>query len=87
MSSITSNMLFLLRIEQGSQRYPVAELEWLATTAFNTAIDRSCAADVEGCAKWAEAALNLAKTTTDSPHLYPQMQGRWMQLQEQQKLD
>ncbi|GAM84547.1 hypothetical protein ANO11243_025430 [Dothideomycetidae sp. 11243] len=68
-----------------SERYPAAELEWLASTAFNMAVDRFCASDAEGCRVWGEAALNLAKTATDSPGLSAQMQGLWMRLQAQQQ--
>ncbi|KAF2154269.1 hypothetical protein K461DRAFT_320422 [Myriangium duriaei CBS 260.36] len=70
-----------------SQRYPSAELEWLASTAFNQAVDRFCASDHEGCRTWAEAALNLAKAAIDSPRLFAQMQGLWMRLQSQQQIE
>lgn len=40
--------------------YPSAELEWLATTAFNRAVDHYLAADDTACARWAGAALGLA---------------------------
>ncbi|PNS16870.1 hypothetical protein CAC42_4834 [Sphaceloma murrayae] len=68
---------------QPSQRYPATELEWLASTAFNTAVDRYCASDYGGCRTLAEAALNLAQAASESPGLYAQMQGLWRRLQEQ----
>ncbi|KAI9826189.1 MAG: hypothetical protein M1819_007445 [Sarea resinae] len=40
--------------------YPATELEWLASTTFNRAIDFFCAADDEACRAWAEKALALA---------------------------
>ncbi|KAF2225046.1 meiosis protein SPO22/ZIP4 like-domain-containing protein [Elsinoe ampelina] len=65
-----------------SQRYPPEELEWLASTAFNTAVDRFCASDEDGCRVWAEAALNLAQKASGvgAGGLYTQMQGLWGRL-------
>ena len=41
--------------------YPAVELEWLATTAFNHAIDYYVQENDDMCRKWAEKALNLAE--------------------------
>ena len=41
-------------------QYPEEELEWLATTTFNRAIDFYCASDEVACKRWAERALTLA---------------------------
>lgn len=41
--------------------YPTEELEWLATTSFNRAVDFYCAGDDGSCRIWAEKALGLAK--------------------------
>ncbi len=45
---------------EDSSVYPPEELEWLATTAFNRAVDFYCASDDDGCKRWAEKALTLA---------------------------
>ncbi|KAG8627159.1 hypothetical protein KVT40_004642 [Elsinoe batatas] len=65
-----------------SHRYPPEELEWLASTAFNTAVDRFCVSDEDGCRVWAEAALNLAHKASGvgATGLYMQMQGLWGRL-------
>lgn len=41
--------------------YPTEELEWLATTSFNRAVDFYCAGDDGSCRIWAEKSLGLAK--------------------------
>jgi len=63
-----------------SQRYPQDEIEWLASTAFNHAVDLRCASDREGCRVWGERALNLAKTVSGDNALYNQMSGLWLRL-------
>ncbi|KAI9681495.1 MAG: hypothetical protein M1817_002779 [Caeruleum heppii] len=45
--------------------YPPEEIEWLATTAFNRAVDFYCASEDEGCRRWAEKALTLAGHQSD----------------------
>ncbi|KAK3064561.1 hypothetical protein LTS18_006048 [Coniosporium uncinatum] len=45
---------------QVEQTYPSEELEWLATTSFNKAVDLYCVNDDERCRLWAEKALMLA---------------------------
>ncbi|KAI9770778.1 MAG: hypothetical protein M1840_003028 [Geoglossum simile] len=40
--------------------YPPEELEWLATTTFNRAVDFYCASDDAACKRWAELALSVA---------------------------
>ncbi|KAJ9649388.1 sporulation-specific protein 22 [Coniosporium tulheliwenetii] len=42
--------------------YPQEELEWLAATAFNKAVDFYCVDDDARCRLWAEKALNLAES-------------------------
>lgn len=45
--------------------YPQEELEWLAATAFNRAVDFYCVDDDARCRLWAEKALNLAENAGD----------------------
>ncbi|KAK7533968.1 meiosis protein SPO22/ZIP4 like-domain-containing protein [Phyllosticta citribraziliensis] len=40
--------------------YPQTELEWLATSSFNRAVDFYCADDDARCRAWGEAAVRLA---------------------------
>lgn len=62
------------------ERYPTDELEWLATTSFNHAIDLYCAGDEAGCRQWAERALNLAIVNEDEGHLHGTLQQKWLLL-------
>ncbi|KAL9090275.1 MAG: hypothetical protein Q9159_002080 [Coniocarpon cinnabarinum] len=41
-------------------QYPAEELEWLATTTFNRAVDAYCSSDEEACRARVEEALNIA---------------------------
>jgi hypothetical protein len=41
------------------------ELEWLATTSFNRAVDYYCSSDDAKTKLWAEKALTLADTVED----------------------
>lgn len=45
--------------------YPQEELEWLAATAFNKAVDFYCIDDDVRCRLWAENALSLAESAGD----------------------
>lgn len=47
-------------------RYPPTELEWLATTAFNHAVDYYLQEDDKLCKKWAEQAFILAQWLEDN---------------------
>lgn len=49
--------------------YPTIELEWLATTAFNHAIDYYVQENDEMCRKWAEKAMSLAEWTENDDGL------------------
>ncbi|KAJ4356283.1 sporulation-specific protein 22 [Didymosphaeria variabile] len=50
-------------------RYPTTELEWLATTAFNHAVDYYVQEKDEKCKLWAEKALMLADWGEDGNRL------------------
>lgn len=47
-------------------RYPPTELEWLATTSFNHAVDYYLQEDDKLCKKWAEQAFILAQWLEDN---------------------
>lgn len=52
--------LFADELEQTNNSYPATELEWLATTTFNHAVDYYIQEKDEKCREWAEKALALA---------------------------
>jgi hypothetical protein len=51
--------------EQNSDRYPPVELEWLATTAFNFAVDYYVQENDDKAKIWAEKALSLTEWAED----------------------
>ncbi|KAH7122269.1 meiosis protein SPO22/ZIP4 like-domain-containing protein [Dendryphion nanum] len=51
--------------EKESSRYPGVELEWLATTSFNRAVDYYVQENDEKCQVWAENALSLSHWAED----------------------
>lgn len=57
-------MLFGEEKEEVEEGYPQEELEWLATTTFNRAVDAYCAADEEGCRVLGDWALEVAGRMT-----------------------
>ncbi|KAK0875733.1 sporulation-specific protein 22 [Friedmanniomyces endolithicus] len=56
--------------------YPLDELCWLATTAFNKSIDCLNTGDSEGAAPWTVAALDLARYADDSGSLHANLTHR-----------
>lgn len=60
--------------------YPDDELEYLATTAFNKAIDYYCIEDDESCKRWAEKAIEVATFLRDGGALAGLMQERLLGL-------
>ncbi|KAM3081866.1 Transcription factor [Clarireedia jacksonii] len=56
--------------------YPTPELDWLATKSFNHAIDLYIADQDDGCRRWAEKALNIAKLCRDGGALYELLRGK-----------
>ncbi|KAE8452848.1 hypothetical protein EG329_013120 [Mollisiaceae sp. DMI_Dod_QoI] len=61
---------------ESEQPYPSEELEWIATKAFNHAIDLYCAGADEGCRDWAGRALNIAHYCTDGGSLEKLLQSK-----------
>ena len=64
-------------IKQTEQPYPAEELEWVATRAFNHAVDLYCSDDDEGCKNWAGQALNIAHFCADEGALEKLLQGKF----------
>ncbi|KAI9880696.1 MAG: hypothetical protein M1830_001329 [Pleopsidium flavum] len=57
--------------------YPREELEWLATTTFNRAVDYYCASDDGACRRWAEKALSIASLNEDGGALHNTLQSKY----------
>ena len=60
--------------------YPAEELEWLATTTFNRAIDFYCSSQDVDCRRWAEKALKLGALCKDGGSLYALLQEKFQNL-------
>ncbi|KAK0871741.1 sporulation-specific protein 22 [Friedmanniomyces endolithicus] len=56
--------------------YPLDELCWLATTAFNKSVDCLNTGNTEGAAPWTAAALDLARYADDSGSLHANLTHR-----------
>lgn len=63
-----------------SMPYPPEELEWLATTAFNRAIDFYCTSQDQPCRLWAEKALALSNICEDGGALHEVLQQKYQGL-------
>lgn len=68
------------QILQVAKPYPAEELEWLATTTFNKAVDFYCASQDVECRCWAEKALNIADSMADGGVLHELLQSKFMGL-------
>ena len=66
--------------EQQSMKYPAEELEWLATTTFNRAIDFYCSSQDASCRRWAEKALLLSNLLEDGGALHEVLQEKYQGL-------
>ena len=62
------------------QEYPAEELEWLATTSFNRAVDFYCASQDDVCKRWAEMALAVANDIKDGGQLHDLLQTKYLGL-------
>lgn len=56
------------------------ELEWIATTAFNKAVDFFVTEDDQSCRRWAEKALNVAACCMDDGRLQNILQEKFVGL-------
>jgi len=60
--------------------YPREELEWLATTTFNHAVDYYCLSQDIECRRWAERALTLSALCQDGGSLRDSLQQKYQGL-------
>jgi hypothetical protein len=60
-----SNQLWL----QTDEPYPSEELDWIATKAFNHAVDLYLGQQEEACKTWASKAINVAQYVNDGGSL------------------
>ncbi|KAI9697243.1 MAG: hypothetical protein M1836_004807 [Candelina mexicana] len=60
--------------------YPTEELEWMATTTFNRAVDFFGASDDAASKRWAEKALNIAALSDDGGVLHKTLQSKYLTL-------
>lgn len=61
--------------------YPATELEWLATSSFNHAIDHYVGDNDAKCKEWAEKAMTLAQSLEDNGQLRDLLMGKYSALQ------
>lgn len=64
-----------------SDCYPAAELEWMATSAFNRAIDYYVGDNDAKCKTWAEKAMTAAQWLEDDGQLRDLLMGKFSALQ------
>ncbi|KAF1997925.1 SPO22-domain-containing protein [Amniculicola lignicola CBS 123094] len=57
--------------------YPPTELEWLAMTSFNLAVDYYVREDDAKCRVWGEKALGISQWAEDGGRLRDVLMGRW----------
>ncbi len=65
---------------QAEHPYPIEEIEWVATRAFNHAVDLYCAGDDAACQRWAAKAINVAHYCPDDGILERLLQSKLVQL-------
>ncbi|TVY81885.1 Sporulation-specific protein [Lachnellula suecica] len=58
------------------QPYPTEELDWIASKAFNHAVDLYCGGEDEACRNWASKALNIAHFCADNGVLEELLQNK-----------
>lgn len=73
-------MFILLTYLQTELPYPAEELEWIATTAFNHAVDYYCQEEDGSCKTWAGKAINIASLLPDNGVLQNILQGKLLGL-------
>lgn len=68
--NVTNNDVAMANFEDKEpNHYPSTELEWLATTTFNHAVDYYIQENDTKCKVWGEKALNLAQWAEDGGEL------------------
>lgn len=65
--------------------YPESELQWLATTGFNHAIDLMAETNEDDAVNWMESALEVARWSQDDGSLHAILTGKQKVLQERLK--
>ena len=65
MISVDHDIGMTNKCEKDTKNYPSTELEWLATTSFNHAVDYYVQENDDLCRMWAEKALTLADWAED----------------------
>ena len=71
----------LVLLPQTENPFPQLELEWMATTVFNHAIDLYTRNEDEPCRKWANKALEFAHISPDDGSLEKTLQKNYMSLE------
>jgi hypothetical protein len=67
--------------ENSETSYPLEELEYVATTAFNRAVDYYCTGEDDACRRWAEKAIGVAGFCADGGGLRNLLQEKLVGLQ------
>lgn len=67
--------------ENSETPYPLEELEYVATTAFNRAVDYYCTGEDGACRRWAEKAVAVARFCADGGGLKDLLQEKLVGLQ------
>lgn len=67
-------------ISKQSDYYPATELEWMATSAFNRAVDYYVGDNDSKCKIWAEKAMTVAQWLEDDGQLRDLLMGKFSAL-------
>lgn len=70
----------LTKVMKKYTHYPAEELEWIATTTFNRAVDFYCASQDEASRRWAGRAISLANVGDDDGQLHQLLQNKYLGL-------
>jgi hypothetical protein len=76
-NSSTNTIMIII---QTDHPYPSEELEWIATRAFNHAVDLYCSEQDDACKTWAGKAFNIAHLCNDDGALERTLQGKFLGL-------
>lgn len=68
------------RCSQTPAAWPLEELQWLASTAYNHSIDLWGQGDRQGCMWWAQKAMSIAHFCDDQGHLEETLQSKYAKL-------
>ncbi len=76
---LNTQSLTVIRKQKGDT-YPTEEIEWMATTTFNRAVDFFGASDDAASKRWAEKALSIAALNDDGGALHRTLQSKFLTL-------